>query len=759
MLGFEERKKFMHRTAPFAAFFFCILLLLGGTPRLAAQPSGAPQLRLKSGTFDPLAHSSLAAAAPETNATTNSRALFLIQFVGPVQEAWKTNVERAGVRLYGYIPDYAFIARLGDATPEQMQQLPFVRWVGPYQPVYKLDAELADVAPQSDGKQTVDIQTLPDADLPALAQQVEEWGGTILAQSHNELAGYLRAELAPVRFPDVAAADGVLWIAPFLAPSLQNNISGGGIIQANAVRSTLGLYGQGQVVGVADSGLDTGNLSTLHPDVRGRVRKAYCLGRTNPCDWSDPNGHGTHVVGSVLGNGAASGSNTAAHSYNTSLAGVAPEAELVLQSILDNSNGLSGIPTDAGNLLRQAYKDGARIHSNSWGGATACGNSTCSTLAYGGYVATSQQVDYAAWQHKDLLVLFAAGNAGVDRNKDGVVDADSIYQPGTAKNVLTVGASESDRPEFTTTWGESWPNDFATAPVANDRLANNINGMAAFSSRGPTDDGRIKPDLVAPGTAIVSMQSQHPYASAGWGPYNQYYAYNGGTSMSTPLTAGAAATVREWLTRVRLVAQPSAALVKAVLLNGTADMSPGQYGSSATPEVPATRPNTVAGWGRVDLQQSLDPTASGKVWFADSTNGLATGESTQYTVKIGPESSSTSSGPLRLMLAWTDYPGEPSAAKALVNDLDLEVIGPDGTSYRGNQSAYPAGHRCLRSGWDTCNNVEGVIIPQAMPGTYTLVVRGVQVPQGGRQPFALVATGDQARAHYLHSIYVPLSQQ
>lgn len=99
-------------------------------------------------------------------------------------------------------------------------------------------------------------------------------------------------------------------------------------------------------------------------------------------------------------------------------------------------------------------------------------------------------------------------------------------------------------------------------------------------------------------------------------------------------------------------------------------------------------------------------------------------------------------GPFRITLAWTDYPGEPAAAKALVNDLDLEVIAPDGTHYYGNQGLYTSG-QCLRSGkWDACNNVEGVIIPDAPYGTYTIIVHGHNVAQGGSQPFALVASGD-----------------
>ena len=95
-------------------------------------------------------------------------------------------------------------------------------------------------------------------------------------------------------------------------------------------------------------------------------------------------------------------------------------------------------------------------------------------------------------------------------------------------------------------------------------------------------------------------------------------------------------------------------------------------------------------------------------------------------------------GPLRLTLAWTDYPGSSAAAKALVNDLDLEVVAPNGTHYYGNFGLYSSG-QCLRPvtpsiKWDACNNVEGVIIPNAPYGTYTVYVHGYNVPQGP-QPY------------------------
>ncbi len=258
--------------------------------------------------------------------------------------------------------------------------------------------------------------------------------------------------------------------------------------------------------------------------------------------------------------------------------GTAPEARLVFQSTENwvkvsnlcktlygyvDGYYLTGIPTDLRTLFQQAYDAGARIHSNSWGSAVA-----------GDYTVDSANADSFIWSHPDMLVSFSAGNEGIDANADGVIDNDSTGSPATAKNVLTVGASENDRQgnwqcdtglaytscaaqggqDFIAAYGTSWPSDYPTEPIKSDPAAKNAQQMAAFSSRGPTDDGRIKPDVVAPGTWILSGYSnlyQQGYDSSpnpkngawqydGWGfPFDQYYKYMGGTSMSNPLTAAA----------------------------------------------------------------------------------------------------------------------------------------------------------------------------------------------------------------------------
>jgi subtilisin family serine protease len=139
-----------------------------------------------------------------------------------------------------------------------------------------------------------------------------------------------------------------------------------------------------------------------------------------------------------------------------------------------------------------------------------------------------------------------------------VIDIGTIGAPATAKNVLAVGATENDRPPGSGGYTSyeygtgSWLPDYSVNPIRDDWVSWSATtnpyaqGMAAFSSRGPAADGRIKPDVVAPGTDILSCRSRVASNSVGWGvaPESTNYVFNGGTSMATPLAAGAAVLMR-----------------------------------------------------------------------------------------------------------------------------------------------------------------------------------------------------------------------
>lgn len=709
-----------------ALFVAIALLMLPLAPadaesRLAGPPP-YPFLRLHRAIFDaqttsPSAPTSdWAAAAPDSYA--------ILQLRGPITVADRAALEQTGVSLLEYLPDFAYLVRGSPAQLDAAARLPQVYARAPFTLADKLaPALLRALARGETDFGPVWIVGWPD-DVGVLAQDLLTSG----------VDG--RTALTAMQLLQLANLESVRWIEPLGSPRLQNDYARA-IMQVDPTWQNQQLFGAGQIIAVADSGLDTGDMDTLSPDFAGRLVATHVLSPTG--DLGDNFGHGTHVAGSVAGAGVQSGANPAEHDYAGSFAGVAPEASLVIQAFEVAQDGsIVGLDPDYYSLFAQAYADGAHLHTNSWGDVT--GPISDTEAAFGGYPYGSQRTDQFIWDNPEMTILFAAGNSGQDGtgsgicfDGDGVVDPDSLLAPGTAKNVITVGATESNRSDSglgATPW-LFLSLCFLADPIAFDSLADNANGMAAFSSRGPTDDGRIKPDIVAPGTNIVSNKSHYPGATELWGLHetNSDYVYSGGTSMATPLTAGASVLVREWLT-LHGVANPSAAAVKAALLDTTADIAPGQYGTGSTQEIPFEWPNSVAGWGRADLG-FVEAPAPYTLWVDDHTTGLATGENVDYThTDIQPLTVVTSTQPLRIMLAWTDPPASLSAAAQLVNDLDLVVTGPDETVYSGNGVA---------SG-DHINNVEGIIITNPPTGPYTVEVRAYNVPIDF-QPYALAVAG------------------
>jgi subtilisin family serine protease len=650
----------------------------------------AAMLRLGGVQFDPLAGQATvdtsAAVLSSKGAFSTSSALkntqevqdkyAIVQFSGPILPEWRNRLAATGATVLDYVPDYAFIVRFARERWDELRAVPHVRWVGAYAANYRISPEaraLAVFAPtnerNAETRARVRITAFPGEDPGMLTSRIMNVGGRV-SEIHKSSWGIrLSADLPAAGVDELAAIPGVKWVEIRKTPRISNDRAAG-IIGIGNFRTggTTDLYGKDQVVAVCDSGLDRGSKTDLHPDFKdgsgmSRVREIFRQGDFNSSQ--DINGHGTHVAGSILGNGQQSGADPATKFFpDTSFAGMAPRAGLVFQAVgnpFEDTPSLPGIPTDLKPLFQEALDADARIHSNSWGsGAT------------GGYNSECADVDQFCWDNKDFLIVFAAGNSGEDYNRDGVIDRYSIDIPGTAKNNLTVGASENLR--LTGGYAEDGWNIFydTIGPLDADLTSNNTMGMAAFSSRGPCADGRTKPDIVAPGTNVLSTRSA-VQAGEGWGPYNKWYYYSGGTSMATPVASGTAALLREYLTRVDT--PTTSAMLKACLINAAQNIEPGQYGTGVYREISQT-PGPVAGWGRINLIPAVYPHEPYFIKRYSMSAGLKTGKKKTYTV-----SGVTDDTPLRVTLAWTDYPSTESANGGLVNDLDLMVKDRNGNIY------------------------------------------------------------------------------
>lgn len=659
----------------------------------------AGEIFLKTGNIDteaPEARSMAAAIQPSLGS-----GYYLLQLKGPVTEEDKKLLVNAGVELLEYIPTDTFLARIQRSAVSSVKQLACVKWIAPFRPEYKRSPALG----KASGLSQFLITLFPGQDSRYVIDKGKRLGARAISCQTNPRGNVCRILADSSKLSDLANIGGVAWIEPYVQPTLCNDVASG-ISGVPEVRQDLLLYGGTQLVGVADSGLDSGNTSTISADFSNRVTKTYPLRR--PGDWSDQNGHGTHVTGSVLGSGALSGSNPTQHNYTGSFAGYAPEARLVFQSIGDSGDYVFP-PLHLADLFQPVYTDGVRVHSDSWGSAVN-----------GEYTVYSNEVDQFVWDHKDFSVVFAVGNEGVDADRNGIIETGDIYAPATAKNCISVGASENLRASggYQLGYGVAWPLDYPVSPIRYDQMSNNINGLAAFSGRGPCADGRIKPDICAPGTNIVSCKS-HPVGDTGWAVYNSNYIYWGGTSMSTPQAAGAAALIREYY-QVEKGISASAALVKATMIGGATDMSPGQYGTGSTREI-YSAPDNGQGWGRLNLKTSLCPDPPAINEFADETAALGTGEYRDYYYTVVD-----ASVPLKATLVWTDYPGSVHAAKELVNDLDLTIASPTGVM----RPSMP-NHK---------DNVEQVLVPTPELGTYRIRVTGYDIPMGP-QDYALVVSG------------------
>ena len=661
------------------------------------------EIKLKSRVFDPV-EEGMETPSLDSISSRSGSGYYLIQFPGPIQNEWLDTLESSGVEILEYIPDYTYLVGVKEGpklSTSLLSSLP-IRWAGEYEPEHRLHPRLL-----TNDQEIVNITVLifNDENTNNSIRTVKNSMNSVLEVWIDRRYTGVDGSIKNIHLEDISKIPNVYWIEPFSAPLLFDEVSSeivGGNWTAGvpwggpgSYVNSLGYDGTGQKVAVVDTGIDGGRDNILHPDLNVVGFFDYT---TSDGTAYDGHGHGTHVAGIVAGDGSAGTTDSDGYLYGM---GVAPGAELVAQKVFTD-NGSSRFP-NLNTLMADTYNSGAYVSSNSWG-SRVFGEYTSSSARYDGFVRDA--LPNTAGEYP-MIIVFASGNDGPDPN--------SVGAPGTAKNVITVGASENYRPYISSN-------------------ANNIDEMASFSSRGPTNDGRIKPDIVAPGTIISSALSSeviHTYPLL----IDEYYHYLSGTSMAAPHVSGGAAIFVQYYEQEYGV-KPSPALTKAAMILGANDMN--REGI----------PNFDEGWGRMNLSNIVQPRE--EIFYQEQFKGLSTGEHMEKTIYVGCVDT-----PLKVVLTWTDPPASPNALTALVNDLDLTITGPDGKVFRGNQ---------FKNGWsdpfstdrDELNNVEAIYIDPSdlRLGEYTIEVYAQNVPMDG-----VPSTSRTEQDFAMVSSYVPPSQK
>jgi len=673
---------------------------------LVSVQAQSKSIRLRNETITTAPRGLRAAAAPANEPAVSG--LYLIQFEGQVQPAWREQLTGLGVELIRYVPDDAFIARVENVQLESLRALEFVRWVGEYRPEHKLHLAARERARGAAAENLpVNVLLLPQIKAADIVEARRQFH-SIQSESRSRFGTVLRGRIPPGQMQRLAESPAVLWIEPAsemrLNDEVASKIVAGDAGPGRTLAQELGYDGRGVTVAVADSGLDTGEAATMHPDLFGRVTAFFFYGALT--DASDEHSHGTHVAGIVAGNGATQELDEDGALFGL---GVAPGANIIAQRLFDAAGGYQPPPTFE-TMTRDAVRAGADIGSNSWGDDTQ-GRYDISAMEFDALV---RDADALAAGDQSYILEFSAGNAGPG--------GQTIGSPAVAKNVIATGASVNNRFNLPL-------EEFPIYDTGSET-------MADFSSRGPCEDGRIKPDVVAPGTWIASLRSEFANDDFAWWPISDAYMYQGGTSQAGPHVSGAAAVFVQYWRETHTNQTPSPALVKAALINSAVDMDD----SIETDPVP----NMDEGWGRVDLTQLLATPRQRE--FVNQSQLLASGQTYEHRVLVDNPNE-----PLKITLVYTDVPGFPGAVPALVNDLDLEVVGPDGAVYRGNQ--FESGESVPNATVpDSINNVEAVHLFAPLLGEYLIRIRARNVVQDSRldtgaidQDFALVVSGSFVR--------------
>ena len=458
---------------------------------------------------------------------------YLVQARGPINAAFRSLLKAAGAAIVSYIPNNAYLVRASADVAQQLQADPRIQAVLPYEPYYKLKASLLKLAVNQEplpDHSALNLLLFADTQAATLAA-VQNLGAEIVGQDQSPFGPVVRVLPPAASLSSLAGLPGVQELELALPRAPANDFSRVRIGVATdplALTNYLGLTGTNVLVAVNDTGVDAN-----HPDLSPRVFGAS----TN--DLVDPNGHGTHVAGIIASSGGQSSTVTNASSpngpyygTNNQFRGMAPEASIfslpvgLLSGPFSVGAALSW-PSDA-YLQQTAAQTNAFISNNSWN-YVGVGLQTYDLHA-ASYDAAVRDALPSTPGSQPLLLVFSAGDAGGGDDTGDSGNPDSIESPGTAKNVITVGAIEQFRDITNQVWKCT---SAATNSCSTNQpwlgMTDSSNEVAAFSSRGNVgigtegDFGRFKPDVVAPGTFVISTRSGQWDTDAYYNPTSHIY--------------------------------------------------------------------------------------------------------------------------------------------------------------------------------------------------------------------------------------------
>jgi hypothetical protein len=592
---------------------------------------------------------------------------FLVQMDGPITEAAKDAVRGTGADLLDYIPNYAFIVRANNAQMNAIQKQRAVVWTGDFHPAYRLDPRLRE-------------QSL-DPNAGGLLQKtiVMAFEGVSRDAFESQIVsrGANIVEMNDEQGRWIAEVQTTATIARWLAqaPDIQ------------WVEPMADMVSRNDTTQWVIQTFQSGNTKIFTQGIHGEGQIVGHIDggalATTSCYFADPNGNPVGPTHRKIVYFA--GGSVDLHTTHTAGTAVG-DAQPINGSTANRGMAyLAKIATSGGFASGSQYNtkatthmnNGARVHTNSWGNdSTTAYDSTCNSI------------DTFSWNNEDNLSLFASTNLS------------SLKNPENAKDLVAVNGSQQ---------GAS-ANNFCTGGT------------------GPTSDGRRKPEAYAPGCGIVSASTGSCNTTS-----------LSGTSMACPAVTGAAALIRQYFTEgwyptgAKVPANaftPTAALIKATLLNSCQDMT-GIAGY----------PSNQEGWGRVQLDQSLSFTGDTRkliVKDVRKASGLTTGQTKNYVFNV-----TSNAQKLAITMVFTDYPGTTNAANPVINDLDLTVTAPGAVVYKGN--VFSGGFSTTGGTADAKNNVERVLINAPTVGQYTVTVSATNVVQGP-QGFGLAINGAVSEA-------------